>query len=87
MQAKCYDPFGGGLGVKDTSRLISRIKNRQFGVLVTTSYICNQAYEEVLEDNHPVVFITGKNIVDLIFERLEIRTVETLKKWLIDEFD
>jgi hypothetical protein len=33
------------------------------------------------------VFITGKNIVDLIFERLEIRTVETLKKWLIDEFD
>lgn len=87
MQAKCYDPYGAGLGVKDTSRLISRIKNRQFGVLVTTSYISNQAYEEVLEDAHPVVFVTGKNIVDLIYERFEIRSVDALKKWLIDEFE
>ena len=33
LQAKCYDPFSNSIKVSDTSRLISRIKNRQFGVL------------------------------------------------------
>lgn len=86
MQAKCYSPFEHGLSVKDTSRLISRIKNRQFGILVTTSFIHKQAYEEILEDTHPVVFVTGKTIVDLIYDRFEIRTLESLKRWLQNEF-
>lgn len=82
MQAKCYNPYSNAIGVKDTARLISRIKNRQFGVLVTTSYVHKQAYDEVLEDRHPVVFVTGKTIIDLIFDRFEIRTVEKLEEWL-----
>lgn len=85
LQAKCYDPTKG-LAVKDTSRLISRIKNRQFGVLITTSYVCEQAYKEVLEDGHPVVFITGKNIIDYIYDELEIRSLNQLKNWLNNNY-
>lgn len=86
LQAKCYDPDSNSICVKDTSRLISRIKNRQFGILFTTSFISKQAYDEVLEDKHPIVFINGRNIIDYIFNELEIRDVETLKKWLIKNY-
>ena len=82
LQAKCFDPENNGIGVSDTARLISRIKNRQFGILVTTSFISKQAYIEVLEDKHPIVFITGRDIVEYIFHELEIRTLDSLEKWL-----
>lgn len=86
VQAKCYDPNKVTVGVDDTKRLISRIKNRQFGILVTTSKIAPQAYKEIIADGHPVVFITGKNIVDLIEYNLDIRTVEELENWLKNNF-
>ena len=38
LEAKCYAP-GNGVGVRQTSRLISRLRHRQFGVLVTTSHV------------------------------------------------
>ncbi|WP_223302813.1 restriction endonuclease [Halotalea alkalilenta] len=38
LEAKCYDPKGKGVGVKELSRLLSRLRHRQFGILVTTSY-------------------------------------------------
>lgn len=82
LQAKCYSPEFNSIGVKDTSRLISRIKDRQFGIMFTTSYIAKQAYEEILDDRHPIVFINGKNIIDFIFNELEIRDLDSLEKWL-----
>lgn len=81
MQAKCYGSKNP-VTVTDTARLISRIKNRQFGIMVTTSYIADQAYKEVREDGHPIVFINGKNIIDYIYDESEIRTVEKLRRWL-----
>ena len=50
LEAKCYRPALHGqtansVGVKEVSRLISRIRHRQFGVLVTTSMIGRQAYQ------------------------------------------
>ena len=86
LQAKCYAPFTNAVGVKDTSRLISRIKNRQFGIMVTTSYINNQAYKEIVEDGHPIVLVTGKNIIDILFDKFEIYSVEALKSWLKREY-
>ena len=86
LQAKCYAPFTNAVGVSETSRLISRIKNRQFGVMVTTSYINKQAYKEIVEDGHPIVLITGKTIIDILFDKYEIHTVEALKAWLIREY-
>ena len=81
MQAKCYGRKNA-VGVADIARLVSRIKNRQFGILVTTSYIADQAFNEVREDGHPIVFITGRNIVEYIFNELEIRSVNNLLLWL-----
>ncbi len=69
LEAKCYDPDGGGVGVRLVSRLISRIKHRQFGVFVTTAFIGQQAYQEVREDGHPVVFLCGRDIANLLKRR------------------
>ena len=43
-------------------------RHRQFGVLVTTSAIAKQAYTEIREDGHPVLFICGKDITDILIE-------------------
>ena len=71
LEAKCYRPPLGGetpntVGVKEVSRLISRIRHRQFGVLVTTSVIARQAYQEVREDRHPIIFICGRDIAEIL---------------------
>jgi AspBHI-like restriction endonuclease/restriction endonuclease len=71
LEAKCYQPGFDGqvvntIGVREVSRLISRIRHRQFGVLVTTSVVAAQAYEEVREDRHPIIFLSGKDIADIL---------------------
>ena len=38
LEAKRYD-LNNGVGVRETSRLIARLRHRQFGFLVTTSYV------------------------------------------------
>ena len=48
------------------SRLISRLKYRDFGIFVTTSYVSEQAYKELLEDGHPVIIISGRDIIELL---------------------
>ena len=45
LEAKCYAATTP-VGVEAQSRLISRIRPRQFGVLVTTSYVAGQAYRD-----------------------------------------
>lgn len=65
LEAKCYS-FDNGVGVRETSRLISRLRHRQFGVLVTTSHLDRQAYREIREDAHPVVVLAGRDIVDIL---------------------
>lgn len=65
MEAKCYSP-SNGCHVKQTNRLISRIRHRQFGVFVTTSYVSSQAYSELLEDDHPILIISGRDINDVL---------------------
>ena len=81
MEAKCYDPEKEGVAVKQTSRLISRIKYRQFGILITTSYIAKQAYDEVKEDGHPILFCTGKDIATILQQKANV-TSKTINEWL-----
>ena len=57
---------GTSAGVSDTKRLISRLKHRQFGVFVTTSFVAPQAYREIREDGHPVIIICGADIVAVL---------------------
>ena len=85
LEAKCYDPDGGGAGVRMVSRLISRIKHRQFGVFVTTAFIAQQAYQEVREDEHPVVFLAGRDIVTLL-KRMGMTDPQTLSTYLALKF-
>lgn len=65
MEAKCYAPVNS-VGIRETSRLISRLRHRQFGVLVTTSYVHAQAYREIREVGHSVVVLGGRDVVDIL---------------------
>lgn len=65
LEAKCYG-LANSVGVREVSRLISRIKHREFGVLVTTSFIDRQAYQEVVDDGHPVVLVSARDIVAIL---------------------
>lgn len=85
LEAKCYAPDGPGVGVRMVSRLISRIKHRQFGVFVTTAFIAQQAYQEVREDEHPVVFLTGRDIAELL-KRMGMTDPQALDTYLALKF-
>jgi len=76
---------GNTIGVSDVSRLISRIRHRQFGVLVTTSAVSRQAYQEVREDRHPIIFISGRDISEILI-RNGYNTVERVADLLASEF-
>jgi len=79
LEAKCYNQ-SNGVGVKSVSRLISRIRYRQFGILVTTSYLDSQAYSEIIEDGHPILIITASDIA-YILARNMINSLN-IKTWL-----
>lgn len=88
LEAKCYQPpiehmQPNTIGVREVSRLISRIRHRQFGVLVTTSVIARQAYEEVREDRHPIIFICGKDIANILLKS-GYNTNETIDALLVE---
>ena len=90
LEAKCYRPPLNGrkpntVGVKEVSRLISRIRHRQFGVLVTTSLVAHQAYLEVREDRHPIIFISGRDIADILI-KAGYNSLEQVESLLRSEF-
>ncbi|RYF57512.1 MAG: restriction endonuclease [Comamonadaceae bacterium] len=80
LEAKCYSA-NNAVGVREVSRLISRIKHREFGVLITTSYVDRQAYQEVTDDRHPVILATARDIVGLL-SSAGVRTVAQVSEWL-----
>lgn len=80
LEAKCYN-LATGVTVKDVSRLISRLRHRQFGILVTTSYLAQQAYEEIKEDEHPIVIISAMDIINLL-KSAELANEKALHNWL-----
>jgi hypothetical protein len=79
LEAKCYAK-DHGVGVRFTSRLISRIKHRQFGIMVTTSYVDSQAYKEIKMDEHPILIISAKDIVTIL--RKNGINQSTVSSWL-----
>jgi hypothetical protein len=79
LEAKCYST-DISVGVKPMSRLISRLRYRQFGVLVTTSYVHSQAYKEILEDGHPILIINASDIAKILrAQGIDYQNVDT---WL-----
>jgi hypothetical protein len=84
LEAKCYAP-GHSVGVRETSRLISRLRHRQFGVLVTTSHVDAQAYREIRDDGHPVVILAGRDVVEML-KRTGFDTAAALRKHLLEKY-
>ena len=79
IEAKCYST-NVSVGVKEMSRLISRIRYRQFGILVTTSYVNGQAYKEIIEDGHPILILCAKDIVTIL--KKNGISILSIKAWL-----
>lgn len=79
LEAKCYAE-NNGVGVKQMSRLIFRIWYRQFGVLITTSYVDKQAYQEIVEDGHPILIVTATDITRI--HRMNSITCENVDGYL-----
>ena len=65
LEAKFWKE-GNNVGVRHISRLISRIRHREFGVFVTTSAVGEQAYTEIRKDGHPIVVISGSDICEIL---------------------
>ncbi len=80
LEAKCYK-LTSGCGVKETSRLISRLRHRQFGIFITTSYVSLQAYKEIVEDGHPLLILSATDIVQILLSK-GIADELTLSQWL-----
>jgi hypothetical protein len=84
LEAKCY-AADNGVGVKELSRLISRLRHREFGILVTTSFLGHQAYEELRHDRHPVVVIAAVDIAGILLAA-GFSTPESVVGWLQASF-
>ena len=84
VEAKCYRP-GNSVGVRELSRLISRLRHRQFGILVTTSHLDLQAYKELKEDKHPIIVISGREVAAII-RNAGILGEQSVDAWLAAEF-
>lgn len=84
LEAKRYSS-NDGIGVKEVSRLISRLRHRQFGILVTTSFVALQAYKEIKEDGHPIVIISGMDILRILYDS-GIKTKDEIQEWLVKTF-
>ncbi|MFF3859204.1 restriction endonuclease [Streptomyces sp. NPDC002209] len=84
LEAKCY-AADNSVGVREVSRLISRIRHRNFGVLVTTSFFNKQVQDEVHEDGHPIALVCGRDIVDALRQQGRT-TVDAVQQWLKQSF-
>jgi Restriction endonuclease AspBHI N-terminal/Restriction endonuclease len=84
LEAKCYSTTNA-VGVRELSRLISRLRHRQFGVLVTTSYVDLQAYREIKEDEHPVMIIAATDLASILRSN-GLGTPDEVRSWLAANF-
>jgi hypothetical protein len=69
------------IGVKPMSRLISRLKHRDIGVFITTSQFSKQVQTEIIEDQHPVLLVSGGDIARILISN-EMDTAAKLDEWL-----
>lgn len=80
LEAKLYSA-GNNAGVKELSRLISRIKHREFGVFVTTSAVGQQAYDEIRTDGHPIVVMAAVDIAEALISA-GVSSAKACRTWL-----
>lgn len=84
LEAKCY-ALDKSVGVRGVARLISRIRHRQFGVFITTSFFNPQVYKEVRDDAHPIVMICARDIVSTLRDH-GYGDAQAVQAWLDHRF-
>ena len=52
---------------------------------MTTSYVREQAYKEILEDGHPLIIISGSDIARIVID-VGYNTRVTVHTWLQNRF-
>lgn len=80
IEAKFWNA-GGNIGVEPMARLLSRIKHRDIGVFVTTASFSLQVQEELIEDNHPVILVSGGDIAKILISQ-GLNTRVLLDEWI-----
>jgi len=80
IEAKRYS-LTNEVGVKEMARLISRLRHRQFGILVTTSYVDTQTYQEIIDDGHPVLILSAVDIIEIL-KRNGLSEKKALINWM-----
>lgn len=73
--------WSGSVGVKPVARLISRIKHRDLGVFITTSWFDRQIQQELIDDKHPIILVSGREITSILKEN-DINTLTLMEKWI-----
>ena len=53
--------------------------------MVTTSFVHDQAYREIKEDAHPIIVVSGVDIVGLLRAH-GLGTLRAVRTWLDTEF-
>ena len=65
-QAKCVG-LTSGVDGKDIARTVARLKRGWFGVFVTTSYFSEPVQREVIEDEYPVLLVSGRTVAETTY--------------------
>lgn len=79
VEAKLWNE-AGAVGVKPMMRLISRLKHRDFGVFITTSFFDTTVQRELIEDGHPVILVSGGDIARILIAHE--KDGDALDRWL-----
>jgi hypothetical protein len=65
-QAKCIATTSGVDG-KDIARTVARLKRGWFGAFVATSYFSEPVQREVIEDEYPVLLVSGLTVAETTY--------------------
>lgn len=65
-QAKCVATTSGVDG-KDIARTVARLKRGWFGAFVTTSYFSEPVQREIIEDEYPLLLVSGLTVAETTF--------------------
>jgi hypothetical protein len=83
-EAKFYNPYSksrNSVGVGEMKRLISRLKDNDIGVFITTSYFATQVQEELNKDKRPILLISGGDIARILIKN-GLSNAYNLKNWI-----
>ncbi len=74
----------GSIGIKEMKRLISRMRHRFLGVFVTTSWFNEQVQKELIEDEVPIVLVSGGDLARLLLDcgKADPARPDVLTEWL-----